>query len=186
MDNEGLTNGHETPSKRGHYDLDARSASLVQMNDSRQDMNPVSGAMPHLPQLDNTLTPAEQMIALIGALLAEGERGVESLQLLVAKIHPDLLAEIVITNMKHLPKESPPLTRLGNFPSSRQTGSLSSPAEVITSSVQSSHMHTSAYASQVPPSSVTTPPTFMPDPLTASNVATDPKRDPRRVRVAVF
>ncbi|KAL4558964.1 hypothetical protein LXL04_031090 [Taraxacum kok-saghyz] len=65
---------------------------------------------------DNGVSPVEQMIAMIGALLAEGERGAESLEILISQIHPDLLADIVVTNMKHLPP--PPSTTRRPSPNS--------------------------------------------------------------------
>lgn len=81
----------------------------------------VNGGSTKVPPRDNALTPVEQMIAMIGALLAEGERGAESLEILISQIHPDVLADIVVTNMKHLPKNPPPITRLGSLPVTRSS-----------------------------------------------------------------
>lgn len=58
---------------------------------------------------DNGLTPIQQMISMIGALLAQGERATASVELLVANIAPDMLADIVIANMSHLPATMPPI-----------------------------------------------------------------------------
>ena len=41
--------------------------------------------------LDSELTVVQQMVALVGALVAEGERWAESLEILISKIQPDLL-----------------------------------------------------------------------------------------------
>jgi hypothetical protein len=56
---------------------------------------------------NSDLTPAGKMIAVIGALIAEGERGVGPLELLISNIHADLLADIVIETMQQLPKSLP-------------------------------------------------------------------------------
>ncbi|KAL0322932.1 UNVERIFIED_CONTAM: hypothetical protein Sangu_1912500, partial [Sesamum angustifolium] len=70
---------------------------------------------------------------MIGALIAEGERGLESLEILISNIHPDLLADIVITNMKHLPNNPPPLTRYSNLSLNRPGDSSSDPSQVVAS-----------------------------------------------------
>jgi hypothetical protein len=56
---------------------------------------------------NSDLTPAGKMIVVIGALIAEGERGVGPLELLISNIHADLLADIVIETMQRLPKSLP-------------------------------------------------------------------------------
>lgn len=66
------------------------------------------------------------------------ERGAKSLETLISHIHPDMLADVVKANMKHLPKTPPTLARFEN-PS---VGSQVSQSQVIiasasTSSVQS-------------------------------------------------
>lgn len=114
MDQEHI----DSASKRSRYGSNGNS-------DSGHDYS-VNG----VPPIDNGLSPVEQMIAMIGALLAEGERGAESLEILISQIHPDLLADIVVTNMKHLPKSPPPLTRLSTRPSGNlvTSNAISTPA----------------------------------------------------------
>lgn len=102
-----------TPMEQEHIDPSSKR--------SRHDS--ANGVSTKIPPLDNALSPVEQMIAMIGALLAEGERGAESLEILISQIHPDLLADIVVTNMKHLPKSPPPLTRLTTRPSGNSVNS---------------------------------------------------------------
>ncbi|XP_037495674.1 uncharacterized protein LOC105630767 [Jatropha curcas] len=178
LDNEELANGHEVSSKRIRY-VSNISSTIPVPNDSEDDSVATNGVSSSAALLDSDLTPAEQMIAMIGALLAEGERGAESLEILISNIHPDLLADIVITNMKHLPKNPPPLTRSGNSPVIRQIGSLSSPAQVVApsaptnsfSSVSSAHLTFSA---------VVTNNLSLSDTSTINNFPVDSKRDPRR------
>ncbi|KAF9687403.1 hypothetical protein SADUNF_Sadunf02G0089900 [Salix dunnii] len=174
MDNEEQANGHEMAQKRIRYGPNILSTTPIPINDSGPDSVSVNGVSANVHLSDSDLTPAEQMIAMIGALLAEGERGAESLELLISNIHPDLLADIVITNMKHLPKSSPPLTRLGSIPVTMQNCSLSSPARVVAPSAPVS-------SAQGPFPVVTTCNVSLSDTPIVNNFPVDSKRDPRRL-----
>ncbi|XP_027353626.1 uncharacterized protein LOC113864276 isoform X2 [Abrus precatorius] len=177
-DNEQLANGHEAISKRIRTGPDSHSTLPAQINDSGQDLNPVNGVSSNAPLLDSELTAVEQMIAVIGALLAEGERGAESLEILISKIHPDLLADIVITNMKHLPKTPPPLARLGNLPVT-QVSSQVSQSQVIAASVPINSVTAQASFPSTTATAIAT--TSSPsDTSNFSNLPADSKRDPRR------
>ncbi|XP_071714228.1 uncharacterized protein [Rutidosis leptorrhynchoides] len=102
-----------TPMDQEHIlsnDVAIKRGRFGSNNDLTHD-HTVNGGPTNVPSRDKALTPVEQMIAMIGALLAEGERGAESLEILISQIHPDVLADIVVTNMKHLPKNPPPLTK---------------------------------------------------------------------------
>ncbi|KAL6180206.1 hypothetical protein ACLB2K_046873 [Fragaria x ananassa] len=178
LDVEESANGHEIPSKRSRYTHEAYSTLPVQKNDSGWDTTSVNGVSSELPMLDGEVTPVEQMITVIGALLAEGERGAESIEILVSTIHPDLLADIVITNMRHLPKMPPPLARPG-LPVARQIGSLSSSAQVISESPTSS-VQSPVLAAQMSFSSATVNSLSVADTSNVNNLPADSKRDPRR------
>jgi symplekin len=126
---------------------------------------------PKVPSLDANLTPVEQMIAMMSALMAEGERGAESLAILISKIHPDLLADIVIANMKYLPKSSPPLVlRNGTYSANHQTGLPAGPPDVGPISVVAPPV----VPAQVPISSLPETSVF------STDSKRDPRRDPRR------
>ncbi|XP_042507981.1 symplekin isoform X2 [Macadamia integrifolia] len=195
QDNDGSTNIDEVPGKRTRYGPQGNSAFPGEIpDDTRQDDIAVNGIAPKLPLLDSDLTPVEQMIAMIGALLAQGERGAESLEILISKIHPDLLADIVIANMRHLPKNPPPLlSRLGNGPVAPQTSSSSTSSQVAPSTPIISVQHSAAPLQVAPPfPSAVTSSTSMPDvsivPSLPADYKRDPRRDPRRLdprRVAV-
>ncbi|KAF7830074.1 Symplekin isoform A [Senna tora] len=182
LDNDKLANGHGTITKRIRSGPDLHSPLPVQINDSGQDFNSVNGVSPNVPVVDSELTAAEQMIAMIGALLAEGERGAESLEILVSKIHPDLLADIVITNMKHLHKTCPPLTRLWKLPMTQQLGSQGSQTQVVASSGPTNSVASSTVTASAPISSATAvaPSLSQADISNISNVTSDSKRDPRK------
>ncbi|XP_022940451.1 symplekin isoform X2 [Cucurbita moschata] len=172
LDDEELSNGREV-SKQSRFGPDVHLISPNQKDGSLQ--NAVSNGT-SVPTLDVELSPAEQMIAMIGALLAEGERGAESLEILISNIHPDLLADIVITNMKNLPKASPPLTRHGDLPVTRQG---SSHVKVLAPSAPLSNVQTSVATAQVPFSLATSAGSTFAE-STVNSLPVDSKRDPRR------
>lgn len=51
--------------------------------------------------------PVQQLVAMFGALVAQGEKAVASLELLISSISADLLAEVVMANMRYLPPNYP-------------------------------------------------------------------------------
>lgn len=177
-ENEDQSNSGDDSSKRLCYGPHKNTAAAVDCHDGGQDH--VNGISPKLPVLDGDLTPVEQMIAMIGALIAEGERGVESLEILISNIHPDLLADIVITNMKYLPKNAPPLTRYSNASPHRAPDSSSDTELVIASNGSAIPTQTFGLAAQIPNTTSLTSLPFS-DTFTSANLSTDSKRDPRRV-----
>ncbi|KAL8232656.1 hypothetical protein R6Q57_002434 [Mikania cordata] len=152
---------NDSSSKMSRYRTNSNTTSVIR-SDQVHDHS-VNGAFTKVPVLDNGLTPVEQMIAMIGALLAEGERGAESLEILISQIHPDLLADIVVTNMKNLPKKPPQLTKLV----ARQS-CLSNTSTQIAATTQNPMMSSHA---------ISTPP---PTAVTSISLPTDTKRDSRR------
>ncbi|XP_057773188.1 uncharacterized protein LOC130992538 isoform X1 [Salvia miltiorrhiza] len=177
LDNEDQNNIFDASSKRFRHSPHNNTTATADSSDAGQDH--VNGISAKPPVLDGDLTPVEQMIAMIGALIAEGERGVESLEILISNIHADLLADIVITNMRHLPKNPPPLTRYGNS-SSNHPSDTSDPAQVVVSNGFATSTQTLDHAAQLPASSLSTLSIAVSDPFASANPSTDPKRDPRR------
>ncbi|XP_024972633.1 symplekin isoform X2 [Cynara cardunculus var. scolymus] len=184
MDHEHL-GSTDLASKRIRYGSNSNTGPVIQ-SDSGHDHS-VNGASGRVPPLDNGLTPVEQMIAMIGALLAEGERGAESLEILISQIHPDLLADIVVTNMKHLPKSPPPLTRLGSLPVTQQSGLPTTSSQVAPTTqnpVLIAPVSISSNAISTPLSTTATSISLQADPKRDSR--RDPRRlDPRRVALPV-
>ncbi|XP_022849590.1 uncharacterized protein LOC111371695 isoform X1 [Olea europaea var. sylvestris] len=179
MENEDSNNTNDVTYKRLRYGgPQGVTDSRLDVNDAGQDH--VDGISLKAPLLDQDLTPVEQMIAMIGALIAEGERGFESLEILISNIHPDLLAEIVITNMKHFPRNLPPFppTAFDNLQLNCQSDSPSPSGGVAPNGSLS--MQTLGLAAQLPVSSssmTSLPSSDMPP---SSNHPSDSKRDPRR------
>ncbi|XP_031475162.1 uncharacterized protein LOC116247253 isoform X1 [Nymphaea colorata] len=52
---------------------------------------------------DEVCGPVQQLVAMFGALVAQGDKATGSLEILIGSISSDLLAEVVIANMRHLP-----------------------------------------------------------------------------------
>ncbi|KAK6116065.1 hypothetical protein DH2020_008334 [Rehmannia glutinosa] len=114
-------------------------------------------------------------------LQLKGERGVESLEILISNIHADLLADIVITNMKHLPKNPPPLTRHNNLSLNHPSDSSCDPSQVVASNGFATSTQTSDHSAQVPASSSNMTSLPFSDIMSPSaNLSADSKRDPRR------
>ncbi|KAL6511189.1 hypothetical protein OROHE_020558 [Orobanche hederae] len=173
LDNEDQNNSSDTTSKRFRgAPLNSKSATF-----DNNDAVHVNG-MSH--SLSEDLTPVEQMIAMIAALIAEGERGVESLEILISNIHADLLADIVMTNMKHLPKNPPPLRRHDNLSVNHPSDSFSDPAQAVVSNGFATSTPTTDLSAQVPASSLNSTSLPFPDIPTSVAPSSDPKRDPRR------
>ncbi|PWA80799.1 hypothetical protein CTI12_AA192870 [Artemisia annua] len=157
MDQEHIVSS-DSSSKRSRY------GSIIQSESGQN--HSVNGVSTKAQPLANGLTPVEQMIAMIGALLAEGERGAESLEILISQIHPDLLADIVVTNMKHLPKNPPLLTtvtRQNGPPTSSSLGAPTMPNHVLTNTI-SSELPTTASSTNLQP-----------------DLKRESRRDPRRL-----
>ncbi|KAL9230700.1 hypothetical protein vseg_006017 [Gypsophila vaccaria] len=53
------------------------------------------------------LGPVQQLVGLFGALVAQGGKAAASLEVLIAGISADLLAEVVIANLRNLPSTCP-------------------------------------------------------------------------------
>lgn len=178
MENEDQNNSFDASTKRFRYGPHNNATASVEISDAGQDQ--INGISPKLPLLDEDLTPVEQMIAMIGALIAEGERGVESLEILISNIHADLLADIVITNMRHLPKNPPPLSRYGNLPLNRPSNP-SDPAQTVASNGFTTSTQTLELPAQLPMSSSEMAALPFSDMSASTNLSMDSKRDPRRV-----
>ncbi|XP_077220327.1 symplekin isoform X2 [Tasmannia lanceolata] len=184
-DNEGQTNIDDMSVKRVRYSpATAQLASDLVLDDIS-----VNGSSSKVPLLDSDLTPVEKMISMIGALLAEGERGAESLEILISQVHPDMLADIVIANMKHLPNKPPPLTsRLGNLPvvtslaSSSGTPSQPVPPAATTIPLQPLGMTSQLVSPLSSPTGISISMSDVsPVPILPADLKRDPRKDPRRL-----
>lgn len=56
---------------------------------------------------DSEMAQVQQLVGMIGAIAAQGDRAVESLEILASNIPSNLLAEVVIANIHNLPSTRP-------------------------------------------------------------------------------
>ncbi|KAK9748584.1 hypothetical protein RND81_02G068400 [Saponaria officinalis] len=126
--------------------------------------------------LSNDVDPIEQMIVVIAALLAQGEKAADSVDLLITRIHSDLLADIVISNMKHLPK-TPPLAKQE---SSSLIGQSTSATNIVRGTAPDLSVSTSAITSQRPIPTTSVIGSSHSDLSSFSNLSADSRQDPRR------
>lgn len=161
-------NGEVAP-KRLRHNTNLNLTPQVQISDSPQGPVSTNGISSGNHRSDGELTPVEQMVSMIGALLAEGDRGAASLEILISKLHPDMLADIVITSMKHLPSSPPTLS-----------SSLATPADIVVSSSMNS-IHSPTPQPQLPFDPTLPAGSSFSDVPSLNSVVADPRRDPRRV-----
>ncbi|WVZ69171.1 hypothetical protein U9M48_018004 [Paspalum notatum var. saurae] len=127
--------------------------------------------------LNSDVSPVEKMIEMIGALLAEGERGAESLGILVSTVEADVMADIVIETMKHLPDASFPLATNNSVQQSKFKYSSVLPenppanSDSLLFAAQSTPI---ADGVSIPPSDAFAMPSV-------HDAKRDPRRDPRRL-----
>ncbi|KAG9453394.1 hypothetical protein H6P81_006298 [Aristolochia fimbriata] len=72
---------------------------------SARDGVPSSGEV--ISTKDNDSGAVQQLVAMFGALVAQGDRAATSLEILISSISSDLLAEVVLANMRFLPPTCP-------------------------------------------------------------------------------
>ena len=164
-------NGEAAP-KRLRHNTNMHLTPQVKISDSPHGPVSINGISPANHPSDSEPTPVEQMVSMIGALLAEGDRGAASLDILISQLHPDMLADIVITSMKHLPSSPPTLTT-----------SLATPADIVVSS-SINPMRSPTRQPQLPFDSTLPVGSSLSD-VPSLNAGVDPRRDPRRVQTSV-
>ncbi|VFQ92229.1 unnamed protein product [Cuscuta campestris] len=177
-DNENSNANYDLFAKRVRYGLSNNAVQPVERNGSGKDCVNGDGAPQKVPAAVNASSLVEQMISAIGALISEGERGAESLEILIAKIPPDVMADIVITNMRHLPRNIPSSTMFDTPPLTQRSDFASTPTnsrEPIGSSVSK---QTAPLTSQIPAAASNVASSSMTE--MSTSVSSDSKRDPRR------
>ncbi|KAL0347436.1 UNVERIFIED_CONTAM: hypothetical protein Scaly_1759600 [Sesamum calycinum] len=87
----------------------------------RQEGVSSSGQTPSRADADSG--PVQQLVAMFAALVAQGEKASASLEILISSISADLLAEVVMANLRNLPPQTPksggddePLTDMVVYP----------------------------------------------------------------------
>ncbi|KAL8526005.1 hypothetical protein ACS0TY_015283 [Phlomoides rotata] len=88
--------------KRARSTPDKSDGSGNEMNKG-QDLAASSGKN---PSSDTDSGPVQQLVAMFGVLVAQGEKAAASLEILISSISADLLAEVVMANMRNFPPKS--------------------------------------------------------------------------------
>ncbi|KAL6614682.1 hypothetical protein ACP70R_036952 [Stipagrostis hirtigluma subsp. patula] len=168
--------------KRARFDPSATSTLPVQGSSDYSDIHADNDAnVGHSSDpaiLNSDVSPVEKMIEMIGALLAEGERGAESLGILVSTVEADVMADIVIETMKHLPKTPFPLAANNGVQQPNFRLSSGHPTENLPVNSESL-----MFAAQLAPTAdgvnISTSDAFVTP--SVHDTKRDPRRDPRRL-----
>ncbi|KAL8167658.1 hypothetical protein V2J09_009157 [Rumex salicifolius] len=96
----------DTPGKRSKSTSLAFEASPGPSNIVAGNEGITSDAQP-IVHAESESGPVQQLVAILGTLVAQGEKTAASLDILIASIATDMLAEVVIANMKYLPPACP-------------------------------------------------------------------------------
>ncbi|KAL2541488.1 HEAT repeat-containing protein [Abeliophyllum distichum] len=94
----------ELSGKRARTGLGVSEESVHETSGIQEGV-PSSGPVTSTSDADNG--PVQQLVAMFGALVAQGEKAVASLEILISSISADLLAEVVMANMRNLSPNRP-------------------------------------------------------------------------------
>lgn len=83
----------------------------VTSDESTNDLSSDQGRVPSggsgACKMEEDNGPVQQLVAMFSALVAQGEKAAASLEILISSISADLLAEVVIANMRNFPSNRP-------------------------------------------------------------------------------
>ncbi len=107
-DSSELAEDNDVSGKRARPMPSVSEESTKELNrniSASQDDGPADG--PTVNGGEDDTGPVQQLVAMFGALVAQGEKAVGSLEILISSISADLLAEVVMANMRYLPTSHP-------------------------------------------------------------------------------
>ncbi|CAJ1948460.1 unnamed protein product [Sphenostylis stenocarpa] len=101
--------GEDVPGKRVRTRIDDLEEPKKELDEhttsNSQDETPSTLLASSKGDVDNG--PVQQLVATFGALIAQGEKAIGHLEILISSISADLLAEVVMANMQNLPPNYP-------------------------------------------------------------------------------
>lgn len=107
-DSSDLAENDDVPGKRVRSTPSVSEESTKELNrNTTVSQGDVSSTQPTTNKGDVDTGPVQQLVAMFGALVAQGEKAVGSLGILISSISADLLAEVVMANMRNLPLSHP-------------------------------------------------------------------------------
>ncbi|KAL9253833.1 Symplekin-like protein [Drosera capensis] len=111
----------DTPKKRGRI-MPVSSEGLAKQSITDPEDMQVASSAQQGPHEGGDSEPVQQLVAVFGALVAQGEKAVGSLDILISNVSADLLAEVVMENMRNLPSIGPKSEELETLSSDRLQG----------------------------------------------------------------
>lgn len=87
--------------------LSPAAASEGSTNELKRDHALVPSSGPETCKATTDNGPVQQLVAMFGALAAQGEKAAASLEILISSISADLLAEVVMANMQNISSHRP-------------------------------------------------------------------------------
>nr|XP_027191107.1 symplekin isoform X2 [Cicer arietinum] len=103
-----LTGDADVPGKRVRTTTEGFKEPKNELDESTANtLDDSPSALPASSKGDEENGPVLQLVAMFGALVAQGEKAVASLEILISSISADLLAEVVMANMRNLPPNCP-------------------------------------------------------------------------------
>ncbi|XP_012087848.1 uncharacterized protein LOC105646588 isoform X2 [Jatropha curcas] len=107
-DNSESAEDNDVPKKRARQMASVSEDSTKELNRNISvSQDDISSDGPAVTKGEDDTGPVQQLVAMFGALVAQGEKAVGSLEILISSISADLLAEVVIANMRYLPSSHP-------------------------------------------------------------------------------
>lgn len=103
-----LAEDADVPGKRVRTTTDGLKTPKKELDEcTANTQNDTPSTVPAFSKGDVDNGPVQQLVAMFGALVAQGEMAVASLEILISNISADLLAEVVMANMRYLPPNCP-------------------------------------------------------------------------------
>lgn len=104
QDKGDFVKDEDTPGKRMRATPNVSEESAKELNTTISvTHDDISSTGPTTSKGDGDTGPVHQLVAMFGALVAQGEKAVGSLEILISSISADLLAEVVMVSMRNLP-----------------------------------------------------------------------------------
>ncbi|CUQ97481.1 hypothetical protein BN1843_28120 [Escherichia coli] len=107
-DSSDLAENDDVSGKRVRSTPSVSEESTKELNrNTTTSQGDICSTQPTINKGDVDTGPVQQLVAMFGALVAQGEKAVGSLGILISSISADLLAEVVMANMRNLPPDHP-------------------------------------------------------------------------------
>ncbi|XP_007026695.2 PREDICTED: uncharacterized protein LOC18597540 [Theobroma cacao] len=107
-DSSDLAENDDVPGKRVRSTPSVSEESTKELNrNTTTSQGDICSTQPTINKGAVDTGPVQQLVAMFGALVAQGEKAVGSLGILISSISADLLAEVVMANMRNLPPDHP-------------------------------------------------------------------------------